>query len=117
MKTLISTLACLLAATAVASDQPAKADAAKATGVHRYVVERTFPSGALDGVDAAAKAKVNSNNATLGVRWLQSYVSADKTKTYCIYEGPSEEAIRKAAALNGHPVDSVMEVPSTILPK
>ena len=35
-------------------------------GTHRYLIERTFPAGALDGVDAAAKQKVNANNKTLG---------------------------------------------------
>ena len=84
---------------------------------HRYLIERTFPAGALDGVDAAAKNKVNENNATLDVTWEKSYANADKTKTFCVYEGPSEAAVRKAAELNKLPVDSVMEVPVTLLPK
>jgi len=78
---------------------------------HRYIIERTFPAGALDGVDAAVKKKVNENNATVGVSWVQSYANAEKTKTYCEYEGPSENAVRKAAQLNGLPVDHVTEVP------
>jgi len=84
---------------------------------HRYVVERSFPAGALKGLDAATKAKVNANNASVGVRWVQSYANADETHTYCIYEGPSEAAVRKAAELNKLPVDSVAEVPVTLLPK
>jgi hypothetical protein len=79
---------------------------------HRYLVERTFPAGALDGVDAAAKAKVNANNASLGVGWEKSYTNASKTKTYCIYDGPSEAAVREAAKLNGLPVDTVTEIPT-----
>jgi len=79
--------------------------------IHRYLVERTFPSGALEGIDTAAKAKVNANNASVGVHWIQSYANADMTKTYCVYEGPSEGAIRMAAALNHLPVDSITEVP------
>jgi hypothetical protein len=78
---------------------------------HRYIIERTFRAGALDGVDAAVKKKVNDNNATVGVSWVQSYANAEKTKTYCEYEGPSENAVRKAAQLNGLPVDHVTEVP------
>ena len=54
---------------------------------HRYLIERTFPAGALDGVDAAAKQKVNANNKTLNVTWEKSYANADKTKTYCVYTG------------------------------
>jgi Protein of unknown function (DUF4242) len=51
------------------------------------------------------------------VRWVKSYANADETKTFCIYEGPSEAAVRKAAQLNELPVDSVTEVPVTLLPK
>lgn len=83
----------------------------------RYMVERTFPKGALDGLDAAAKAGVNANNSQLGVNWVTSYANADKTKTYCIYEGPNEDAIRKAAAANKIPVDAIMEVPVTLEPR
>jgi hypothetical protein len=117
-KILISTLACILCATAFADDSAKTAGAAQATPtVHRYVIERTFPAGALEGLDAATKAKVNSNNESVGVRWVQSYANAAKTKTYCVYKGPSEAAVRKAAELNGLPVDSVMEVPVILLPK
>jgi Protein of unknown function (DUF4242) len=118
MRTLISILACVICASAFAAEPAETAGAAQpAPTVHRYLIERTFPAGALEGLDAASKAKVNSNNASVGVRWLQSYANAAKTKTYCVYEGPSEAAVRKAAELNGLPVDSVMEVPVTLLPK
>ena len=90
---------------------------AQSPGTHRYLVERTFPQGALDGLDAALKAKVNANNSKLGVRWVVSYANSSKTKTYCVYEGPSEAAIRKAAVANGLPVDSITEVPVTLTPK
>jgi hypothetical protein len=88
------------------------ADTAPVT--HRYLIERTFPAGALDGVDAAAKEKVNANNATLNVTWEKSYANAGKTKTYCVYDGPSEAAVREAARLNGLPVDNVTEIPRDI---
>jgi hypothetical protein len=93
------------------------ASAASKDGVHRYVVERTFPAGALARLDAALKAKVNANNAKFGVRWVMSYANAAKTKTFCIYEAPSEGAIRKAAVANALPVDSITEVPVTLQPK
>jgi hypothetical protein len=93
----------------------ALADAANAaTSQHRYVIQRTFPQGALTGLDAAAKAKVNQTNARFGVKWLMSFANGDKTKTFCIYEGPTEDAIRLAAAANHLPVDSVTEVPVTL---
>lgn len=78
---------------------------------HRYLIERTFPEGALDGVDDTVKAKVNANNQSLGVAWEKSYANANKTKTYCIYNAPNENAVREAAKLNGLPVDHIVEVP------
>lgn len=81
---------------------------------HRYVVQRSFPKGALDGLDAATKAKVNQTNARFRVKWLMSFANGDKTKTFCIYEGPTEDAIRYAAAANHLPVDSITEVPVTL---
>jgi hypothetical protein len=114
----LAALASLVFAGAFAAE-PAKSagSAQSAQKVHRYVIERTFPAGALEGLDAATKAKVNSNNASVGVRWVHSFANAAKTKTYCIYEGPSEAAVRKAAELNGLPVDSVTEVPVTLTPQ
>jgi hypothetical protein len=83
-------------------------------GTHRYLIERTFPAGAIDGVDAAAKKQVNANNKTLDVGWEKSYANADKTHTYCVYTGPNENAVRQAAKLSGMPVDSVVEIPVDI---
>jgi len=82
----------------------------------RYLITRTFPAGALDGVDAAVKKQVNENNRSVGVTWEHSYANADKTKTFCIYNGPNEAAIREAARLNNLPVDTVTEIPVMLLP-
>ena len=49
-------------------------------------------------------------NAQDGVTWVQSYVTHDKMKTFCIYDAPSPEAIRKVAQRNSLPVDSITEV-------
>jgi len=81
---------------------------------HRFLIQRSFPQGALDGLDAATKAKVNQTNARFGVKWLMSFANGDKTKTFCIYEGPTEDAIRQAAKANHLPVDSITEVPVTL---
>jgi hypothetical protein len=118
MKKLIALASVLLVARAVAGDSPAQSPApqSKAT-MHRYLIERTFPQGALKGLDAATKKKVNANNKSVGVRWVQSYANTDETKTFCVYEGPSESAVRKAAELNKLPVDSITEVPITLSPK
>ena len=79
----------------------------------RFIVERTFPEGlTLPATDAGARAceRIIGGNADSGVTWLHSYVTADKGKTYCVYDAPSPEAIRVAARRNGLPVDRIVEV-------
>jgi len=103
------------ATTATADTAPA-VKAPKA-GNHRYMVVRTFPAGALAGLDATAKKAVNACNSTHGVSWVYSYANTDKTKTFCIYDGPSEQAIREAATANKIPVDDIIEIPVVLKPK
>jgi hypothetical protein len=77
------------------------------------MVERTFPDTLtipMDESGAAACLNVVDNNATESVTWLHSYVTPDRSKTFCIYDGPDPEAIRTAAEKNGLPVDSISEV-------
>lgn len=79
----------------------------------RYLVERTFPNGLQVPVNdegAQSCSVIVANNAELGVTWLHSYVTDDKSKSYCIYDGPSPEAIRRVAGTNGLPVDRITEV-------
>jgi Protein of unknown function (DUF4242) len=79
----------------------------------RYLVERTFPAGLEIPVDARGVEVcrgVVERHSDHGVTWVSSYVSADKRKTFCVYDGPDPEAIRKAAALNELPIDSIIEV-------
>ena len=53
---------------------------------------------------------VVERNSDDGVTWLHSYVSEDRTRAFCVYEGPSPEAIRKTAARNRLPVDRITQV-------
>jgi hypothetical protein len=79
----------------------------------RYLVERTFAEGLTLPVDAHGaqlSAMVVGNNARDGVTWIHSYVTPDRRKTYCIYDGPTPEAIRIVAKANGLPVDRISEV-------
>ena len=79
----------------------------------RFMVERTFADGLHIPVnDDGAKALVNvvDQNANLGVTWVHSYVSEDKTKTFCIYDAPDAEAIREAATCNSLPIDTITRV-------
>lgn len=79
----------------------------------RYLIERTFPDGLriplTDEGDRLCRA-VDARNAEDGVSWLHSYVSDDRTRTFCVYDGPNPEAIRRTAAGNGLPVDRITEV-------
>jgi Protein of unknown function (DUF4242) len=79
----------------------------------RYMVERTFPDGLnipTNPEGAQAMLGVVENNAVEGVTWVHSYVSDDKTRTYCVYDAPTPEAINSVAARNGLPVNQISEV-------
>jgi hypothetical protein len=79
----------------------------------RYLVERKFPGGLAIPVDDAGAKQclgVVDGNAAVGVTWIHSYVSLDRTSTYCVYDGPAPEAIRQAAEANGLPLDRITEV-------
>jgi hypothetical protein len=79
----------------------------------RYLVQRTFTDGLqipADEQGAKVCMAVVDTNAGSGVTWVHSYVSSDKSMTFCVYDGPSPEAIRHVAELNGLPVDRITEV-------
>jgi hypothetical protein len=79
----------------------------------RYVVERTFPDGlqiAVANGGADVCGSVVERNSEEGVTWVHSYVSENKKHTFCVYDAPSPEAIRKTAELNGLPVDQITQV-------
>jgi hypothetical protein len=79
----------------------------------RYVVERTFPEGLQIPTGAEGGAiclGVVERNAEDGVTWIHSYVTEDRAKTFCVYDGPSPEAIRKSAGRNELPVDRITQV-------
>ena len=79
----------------------------------RYMVERTFADGLnvpVDGEGEKVCRGVVDRNAEVGVTWIHSYVGEDKTKTFCVYDGPDPEAIRRAASVNGLPIDTITRV-------
>ena len=79
----------------------------------RYLVERTFSEGLgipAGSEGAAACLAVVERNAEEDVTWVHSYVSDDRTRTFCVYDGPSPEAIRKTADKNALPVDRITRV-------
>ncbi len=79
----------------------------------RFMVERTFSDGLeVPTSDTGAQAclTIVGKNANEGVTWVHSYVTDDHKKTYCIYDGPSADAIRAAAQSTGLPIDSIKQV-------
>jgi Protein of unknown function (DUF4242) len=73
-----------------------------------YVIERNFAEQLEP--DESAEAGIKLVNAEVGVHWVYSFLSADKKKTYCLYEAPSPEAIQEAARRLGIPADVIVEV-------
>jgi uncharacterized protein DUF4242 len=73
-----------------------------------YVIERSFAEQ-LDMTSDEATL-LEEINADEGVNWLFSFLSADRHRTYCLYEAPSPDAIIAAAKRAGIPADVVTEV-------
>ena len=72
-----------------------------------YIIERNFLEQVGEDIDRDEIRLVNDDE---GVQWVFSFLSADKKKTYCLYEAPNPEAIRAAAARLGIPADVIVEV-------
>ena len=74
----------------------------------RYLIERNFAEQ-LE-ITKEAVQNVNQINDEEGVKWLFSFLSPDKRKTYCLYEAPNADAIRAAARRANIPANTVIEV-------
>ena len=79
-----------------------------------FMVERQF----AEELEASGEVVegINRINDDEGVRWLYSFLSADKRKTYCLHEADSPDAIRRAATRAGLPADVIVEVTNRMLP-
>ena len=76
----------------------------------RYLIERNFPKCLnVPATEAGAQAvqRIVARNADHGVTWVHSYVTEDRKKTFCIYDAPSPEAVRRAASDNDLPCDHI----------
>jgi len=83
-------------------------------GMPVFLIERRYAEEFTP--DAQGAADVRLINDDEDVRWLFSFLSADKRKSFCLYEAESAEAIRRAAVRAGLPADVIVEVSSRILP-
>ena len=79
-----------------------------------YLIERNFAEQ-LELTPEEAVA-INLINDEESVRWLISFLSMDKKKTFCLYEASSAEAIREAARRAGIPADTIIELGKEIAP-
>jgi hypothetical protein len=81
--------------------------------VPRYIVERLFPDRLLITAGAEGVERVLAiveRNGDEGVTWIHSYVSDDRRKTFCVYDAPTPEAIRKTGSRNDLPVERITQV-------
>lgn len=79
-----------------------------------FMIERRYASQLEANVESIEG--ISRANEAEGVSWLSSFLSADKRRTYCLYDAPSPEAIRRAAERAGLPADVIIEVTERILP-
>jgi hypothetical protein len=73
-----------------------------------FLIERNFAEEVM--LDDAGAAHIRQINDEIGIQWLYSFLSADKRKTYCLYEAPNAEAIRLAAGRMNIPADVIIAV-------
>jgi hypothetical protein len=73
-----------------------------------FVIERDF----VEQLELSSEvvAAVEEYNGDAGLRWLFSFLSADRKKTYCLYEAPDADALRRQAEDLGLPADAIVEV-------
>ena len=75
----------------------------------RFLIERNYAEQ-LEVLSRQLSPRTTQVNADVGVQWLFSFLSADKKKSYCLYEAPNAEAIREAARRLNIPADVIIEV-------
>jgi hypothetical protein len=73
-----------------------------------YVIERRFAEQLqMTSEDVNLLEEINAEE---GVSWMFSFLSADRYRTYCLYEARTPDAIIAAAKRAGIPADAVTEV-------
>jgi hypothetical protein len=78
-----------------------------------FMIERTFAEAI--GEDSPEEgAKLAEVNTELGVEWVQTFLTADRTRTYCLYESPTADLLREHASRLGFPIDSIIQVSTLV---
>jgi len=84
----------------------------------KYIIERELPKvGTLDQEqlrEAAAKSNEVLSQLAPNIRWVESFVAADKT--FCVYLAEDEAIIQRHAELSGFPATKITEIGKMIDP-
>ena len=80
-----------------------------------FIIERNYAeelNPAAEGI-----AQIQEINADCGIKWVTSFLSTDKRKTYCLYEASNPDDIREAARLANLPADAIVELSGEVKPE
>ena len=75
-----------------------------------FMIERNFAEALAAGSDEDGDAAVEAVNDELGLEWVSTFLTADRTRTYCLYEAPNAELLKEHARRLGIPADAIVEV-------
>ncbi|MGO4596102.1 DUF4242 domain-containing protein [Terrabacter sp. 2RAF25] len=73
-----------------------------------FIIEREFAQELENTPELAAR--IQEINDEESVRWIYSFLSLDRLRTFCLYEAGSADAVREAARHAGIPADRIIEV-------
>ncbi len=75
-----------------------------------FMIERTFAEVLNADIDEEGDAVTEALNDELGLEWVHTFLTADRTRTYCLYESPNAELLKEHARRLGIPADAIVEV-------
>jgi hypothetical protein len=75
-----------------------------------FMIERTFAEVLDADIDEEDDAVTEALNGELGLEWVHTFLTADRTRTYCLYESPNAELLQEHARRLGIPADAIVEV-------
>jgi hypothetical protein len=75
-----------------------------------FMIERTFAEVLDADIDEEDDAVTEALNDELGLEWVHTFLTADRTRTYCLYESPNAELLQEHARRLGIPADAIVEV-------
>ena len=82
----------------------------------RYIVTRTLPPLTQEQLEDIGKRVVNVCDQMEGVEWIHSHLTADGKYSFCEFEAPNADTVRKHSELVGLPVDDVKQLGQEIGP-